>query len=156
MSNTPPVTKVTHHMPHGDLHPHTSHAHQFTTPTHTPHTSATAHDTQIHIHSISSIQAPNMTPAAIDATQTPSNEHGPDPTTLYGYTTLPLPELAPTDLRLFSHNINTLHTLTSAKLGATFDSYETFQPTIIGLQETNKNWSLYDKTEGPLQTIINQ
>ena len=43
-----------------------------------------------------------------------------------------------------------------AKLGATFDSYSAFQPTIIGLQEMNKNWSLYDKTEAPLRTIVNQ
>ena len=63
---------------------------------------------------------------------------------------MPLPELASTNLRLLSHNINTLQMTTSAELGATFDTYEALQPTIIGLQETNKNWSLYDKTEGPL------
>ena len=26
---------------------------------------------------------------------------------------------------------------------------------ILGLQEMNKNWSLYDKTEAPLRTIVN-
>ena len=114
------------------------------------HTSATIHDTQLHMHSTSSIHAPNTTNAAIDATQPLSNEHSPDPTPPYGYTTLLLPELAPIDLHLLSYNINILHTMTSAELGATFNSYEVFQPTIIGLQETNKNWSLYDKTEGPL------
>ena len=73
-----------------------------------------------------------------------------EPSILYGYTTIPLPALAPTDLHLISHNVNTLHMTTTAELGATFDAYEALQPTIIGLQETNKNWSLYDKTEGPL------
>ena len=75
---------------------------------------------------------------------------------MYGYATMPLPELAHTDLRLLSHNINTLQTTTSAEIGATFDAYEALNPTIIGLQETNKNWTIYDKTEGPLRTIINR
>ena len=139
-------------------HTHTYHAHHYTQPTHIPHhTSAPIHNPQLHMQSTSSIHAPNMTNAAINATQPLSNEHSPDPTSPYGHTTLPLLDLAPTDLRLLSHNINTLHTTTSAELSATFDSYKVFQPsTIIGLQETNKNWSLYDKTEGPLQTVINQ
>ena len=46
--------------------------------------------------------------------------------------------------------------MTTAELGAIFDSaYATLNPTIIGLQETNKNWSLYDKTEIPLWNVIN-
>ena len=69
---------------------------------------------------------------------------------------LPLPELASADIWLISHNINTLHTTTSAELGATFDSYNMLQPMILGLQETNKNWSKYDKTEGQLRTIVNR
>ena len=43
-----------------------------------------------------------------------------------------------------------------AELGATFNSYSEFQPMIIKLQETNKNWALYDKTEALLRTIVNQ
>ena len=81
--------------------------------------------------------------------------HSAPSTNLHGYTTNPLPELAPTEIRLISHNINALHTTTQAELGAIFDSYATFQPTVIGLQETNKNWSQYDKTEGPLRDIVN-
>ena len=150
MSTTPPVTEATHHMPHGDLHTHTYHAHHYTQPSHIPYTSATIHATQLHIQSTPSIHALNTTNAVINATQLPSTEHIPDPTPPYSYTTFPLPDLAPTDLCLLSHNINTLHTTTPAELSTTFDSYEVFQPTIIGLQETNKNWSLYDKTEGPL------
>ena len=85
-----------------------------------------------------------------------TSPHSAASTNLYGYTTTPLPELAPTDIRLLSHNINTLHTTTQAELGAIFDSYATFHPTVIGLQETNKNWSQYDKTEGPLRDIVNR
>ena len=41
-----------------------------------------------------------------------------------------------------------------AKLSATFDLYSEFTPMILGLQETNKNWKLYDRTEGPLRDIV--
>ena len=137
-------------MPQGDLHPHTSHVHHYTPTTIIPPTTTTTHTPTTHTPFISSINTPNMTPAITETTPMLSPEPSPDPSPMYGYTTLLLPDLAPTDLQLLSHNINTLHTMTTAELGATFDSYDTFQPTIIGLQETNKNWSLYDKTEGPL------
>ena len=74
----------------------------------------------------------------------------------HGYTPLPLPPIHNTNIHIISHNINTLHTTTTAELSATFDAYYSLQPTIMGLQETNKNWSIYNKTEGPLQTIINR
>jgi hypothetical protein len=54
-----------------------------------------------------------------------------------GYTNLPLPDLIPTDICLLSHNINTLHTTTTAELGITLDLYNELDPTIIGLQECN-------------------
>jgi hypothetical protein len=71
-----------------------------------------------------------------------------------GYTHLPLPPLSPTDIRLLSPNINTLHTITPPELGATLDLYQELDPTIIGLQECNKNWKKYDKTEGPLREAL--
>ena len=55
-----------------------------------------------------------------------------------GYSHLPLSLLANDTIRLLSHNINTLHTTTSAELGATFDLYHQFDPTILGLQECKK------------------
>ena len=72
-----------------------------------------------------------------------------------GYTKLPLPTLLPTDIRILSHNINTLHTTTPAELGATLDLYQELDPTIIGIQECNKNWSKYTTTEGPLRDALN-
>ena len=156
MSNPLAVTEATLHMPHGDLHPHTSHAHHYTPTTQLPHTTTTTNETTTHTPSISSLNAPHMTDTTTNTTPMPSPDPSPKPLTTYSYTTLPLPALAPADLWFISHNINTLHTMTSAELRATFDSYKALQPTIIGLQETNKNWSLYDKTEGPLWTIINQ
>ena len=59
------------------------------------------------------------------------------PTNSNGYTQLPLPSLLPTDIRILSHNINTLHTTTHAKLGATLNLYQELDPTIIGIQECN-------------------
>ena len=132
-------------MPQGDQHIHNTiidHAHNPSNPCHASslpsHTMPTAHSIMI---------PPNNMPTNCPTT-IPSN--------LHGYTTLPLPELTQQDIRIISHNINTLHTTTMAELGATFDSYSKFQPTIIGFQETNKNWNLYDKTEAPLRTIVNQ
>ena len=80
----------------------------------------------------------------------------PTPTHLHnhGYAHLPLPTLRPTDIRLLSHNINTLHTTTQAELSATFELYSEFDPTILGIQECNKNWTIFDKTEGPLRDTI--
>jgi hypothetical protein len=62
------------------------------------------------------------------------------------YTGLPLPTISPTDIRVLSHNINSLPTSSTDKLGATFDLYHHLSPSIIGLQETNKNWNCYDAT----------
>jgi hypothetical protein len=78
------------------------------------------------------------------------------PANTNGYTKLPLPTLLPTDIRILSHNINTLHTTTPAELGATLDLYQELDPTIIGIQECNKNWSKYTTTEGPLRDALNR
>ena len=88
-------------------------------------------------------------------THTPPTQDTPTPanTNNNGYAHLPLPTLRTTDIRLLSHNINTLHTTTQAELGATFDLYQEFDPTIIGIQECNKNWTVYDKTEGRLRDV---
>jgi hypothetical protein len=84
----------------------------------------------------------------------PSNQSSlPTPPTT-GYTHPPLPPLLPTDIRILSHNINTLPTTSPAELGATFDKYQELDPTILCLQECNKNWSQHDKTEGPLRTTV--
>ena len=85
--------------------------------------------------------------------QTPPTQ---TPPTQNGYAHTPLPTLHETDIRLISHNINTLHTTSEAELGTTFDLYKAFNPTIIGLQECNKNWTQYDTTEGPLWNTMNR
>ena len=69
-----------------------------------------------------------------------------------GYTPPPLPTLLPTDIRVLSQNINTLPTSTPAELEATLAIYKKHNPTIIGLQETNKNWSVYEATIGRLRS----
>ena len=142
MSSLQHVTKDCLHMPQGDQSTHTiDHAHNPFNPHHES-TSSSLTTLNAHLPTIYPDDAPTDCPTSI-----PSNSHR--------YTSLPLPELNQQDIRIISHNINTLHTTTTAELGATFDSYSEFQPMIIGLQETNKNWSLYDKTEAPLRTIVN-
>jgi hypothetical protein len=71
-----------------------------------------------------------------------------------GYATLPLPTLCDTDIRLISHNINTLPTTTNIELETTFNDYKAYDPTVIGLQECNRNWNNYTKTELPLRTVL--
>jgi hypothetical protein len=58
--------------------------------------------------------------------------------------------LRPTDIRVLSHNINTLPTTSVAELGAPVDLYHNLSPSIIGMQEPNKNWTCYDSTIGRL------
>jgi hypothetical protein len=73
------------------------------------------------------------------------------------YTSLPLvPTLSPTDIvHVLSHNINSLPTSsTAAELGVTFDLYHHLSPSIIGLQEMNKNWNCYNATIGRLKNCI--
>jgi hypothetical protein len=71
-----------------------------------------------------------------------------------GYMCLPLPTLKPTEIRVFSHNINSLPTTSTAELGASFDMYRNLNPTILGLQETNKNWSKFDLTVGRVKQCV--
>jgi hypothetical protein len=52
--------------------------------------------------------------------------------------------------------MNTLTTSSPAELEATFEIYKKHQPTIIGLQETNKNWNKYDATVGRVRRTINR
>jgi hypothetical protein len=66
----------------------------------------------------------------------------------------PLPPLAPTDIRVLSHNINTIPTSSPAELGVSFDLYRNLNPSIIGLQETNQNWSKHDETTGRVKQCI--
>jgi hypothetical protein len=73
-----------------------------------------------------------------------------------GYACLPLPILKPTEIRVLSHNDNTLPTTSIEELGASFDLYRNLNPTIIGMQETNKNWSKYDPTVGRIKQCIEQ
>ena len=145
MSPLPSVTKDYLHTPPGDSSTHniiTNHAHN---PFHTPHSSTT-------MTSLSHTAQPTIT----DPTDIPNTHPNSNPPRTHGYTPISLPDLRPQEIRIISHNINSLHTTTTAELGATFDSYNAFQPTILGLQETNKNWTLYDKTEAPLRTIVNR
>ena len=109
--------------------------------------------------------ADHMHTPPMNHTHTPTPPHTHHPTTQptdppptntnhHGYTHLPLPTLQQTEIRLISHNINTLQTTNQAELGATFDLYQELDPTIIGIQECNKNWSLYDRTDGPTREVI--
>jgi hypothetical protein len=99
------------------------------------------------------VNTPSPSPHTPPPSPTPPSTT-PSPNDHHGYSHLPLPTLHPTDIRLISHNINTLPTTTQAELGATFDLYQAFDPTIIGIQECNRNWSLYDKTDGPTRDVI--
>jgi hypothetical protein len=90
--------------------------------------------------------------------QEPTQDTKPLPNTpinTNGYAQRPLPSLLPTDIRILSHNINTLHAITPAILSATLDLYQELDPTSIGIQECNKNWSKYTTTEGTLHDALN-
>ena len=132
-------------MPQGD---HSTHTHT-TIINHAHNLFNTRHE------STSPSQTPTAHPTMIFPADMPTKCPTSIPSNIHGYTSLQLPELNQQDIRIISHNTNTLHTTTMAELGAPFDSYSEFQPTIIGLQETNKNWSLNDKIEAPLWTIVN-
>ena len=110
----------------------------------TPITAATSHTPLNDPHHNTPTPPPthHITPPLLTATIT------------NGYAHLPLPTLHQTDVRLISHNINTLHTSTQAELGTTFELYQNFDPTILGIQECNKNWSIYDRTVAPLRDVI--
>jgi len=91
----------------------------------------------------------------------PPHQRTPSPTLTHtaatlenGYATLPLPTLCDTDIRLISHNINTLPTTTNIELETTFVDYKAYDPTVIGLQECNRNWNNYIQTEQPLRTVL--
>ena len=89
----------------------------------TPTTAATAHTpfSDPHHHTLTPPTIHPITPPLLTTT------------TNNGYAHLPLPTLPQTDVRLLSHNINTLHTSTQAKLSATFALYLDFDPTIPGI-----------------------
>jgi hypothetical protein len=115
--------------PREETQPHTSHRNANIIQHHINHTidTITTPTTPIQTQQVT----PNMTPQHTD-----------------GYTRPPLPTLAPTDIRVLSHNINTIPTSSPAELGVSFDLYRNLNPSIIGLQETNQNWSKYDETTG--------
>ena len=110
---------------------------------HTPHGPTHTHSQQHHHNNLPQPQ-PNLNPPTPITTQQ----------TEAGYTSLPLPTLLTTDIRVLSHNINSLPTSSTAELGATFDLYHHLSPSIIGLQETNKNWKCYDATIGRIKQCI--
>jgi hypothetical protein len=101
-----------------------------------------------------------LTHLKVTPTTTPSHpDHQPHHTTTAtinnGYAHLLLPTLHQTDVRLISHNINTLETSTQAELSTTFALYQDFvEPTILGIQECNKNWTIHDRTGAPLRDVI--
>ena len=113
-------------------------------------------------HTPTSLLTPPILPT-MPTTTTPTNNTPPpntnNPTPIQnhidsGYTVLPLPNLLPTDIRVLSHNINSLPTASEAELGASFDLYHQLNPSVIGLQETNKNWTFYDATVGRIRQCL--
>ena len=97
--------------------------------------------------------SPPLPPAALPPTTTPAPT--PQPHTL-GYAHIPLQPPNNDTIRVLSHNINTLQTTTDAELISTFQLYSELDPTIIGIQECNKNWNIPDKTLFPLCKIVNR
>jgi hypothetical protein len=53
--------------------------------------------------------------------------------------TPPPPTLAPTKIRILSHNVNTLPTTSPAELDISFDLYCNLNPLIMEIQEMNPN-----------------
>jgi hypothetical protein len=142
-----------------------------------PHTSTTNSPTYNHMNQAQTNHLPTTAqtnshplfthPTPLTDNDTPPNSHTPNspptpppPTPTQnlqaGYTALPLPILQPTEIRVLSHNINTLPTSSPAELGASFDLYRQLNPSIIGLQETNKNWKKYDATVGRVKQCIDR
>jgi hypothetical protein len=60
------------------------------------------------------------------------------------------------EIRVFSHNIDSLPTTSTEELGASFDMHQNLNTTILGLQETNKNWSKFDPTVGRVKQCVEQ
>jgi len=81
--------------------------------------------------------------------RTPIEEHA------HIYTQLPLPPLPSTHIRILFNNTNGLKTEDQGTLESTLESYLTYEPTILGLIETQRNWHNYNKTTAPLRTTLN-
>jgi hypothetical protein len=120
-------------------------------------TRAPRDETQLHTpHCLTHIttQVTETTTPHTTPTQTPHVTLDNTPQHNNGYTRPPLPMLAPTDIHVLLHNINTIPTLSPAELGASFNLYHNLNPSIIGLQETNQNWSKYDETTGQVKQCM--
>jgi len=72
------------------------------------------------------------------------------------YTTLPLPPLPPSNIQILFNNKNGLKTDDQGILEATMQSYLAYEPTILGIIETQRNWQNYEKTTAPLRTTLNR
>lgn len=71
------------------------------------------------------------------------------------YTELPLQEPDPESIRIVFNNVNSLPTQNQGQLAATLRKYIDLQADVIGLAETNRNWTRVDDTVNPIKHTMN-
>ena len=71
------------------------------------------------------------------------------------YSKYPLLPQQKNHIRLIFNNMNSLQTKSLPELMATIKQYLSYEPTVLGIIETNRNWARPDQTTKPLQTTMN-
>ena len=105
---------------------------------------------------VAAVEPPSHTPIQQQCTLSP------DPTlqSLQETTEQPrytdsLPPLKKNHIRIIYNNTNSLKTECNAELQSMITEYLDYEPTILGIIETNWNWSQMEKTTKPLQQAAN-
>ena len=111
----------------------------------------------------------NLIATHLDHTTTTSTTHSPmnvetnpTPTTTNNYepeespySKYHLPPRQQNHICLIFNNMNSLHTKSLAELMAKVKQYLSYEPTVLRIIETNRNWAHSDQTTKPLQTTLN-
>ena len=104
-----------------------------------------------HTDTTSTTPTPPMTAETTTAPAT-THTYKPDESP---YSKYPLTPRQKNHIRLIFNNMNSLQTKSPAELTAKVKPYQSYEPTVLGLIEMNRNWACTDQTTKPLQTTLN-
>ena len=117
-----------------------------------PHGQFTSQPPQMpHTDTTSTTPTPPMT---AETTTPPTTTHTYEPDKS-PYSKYPLPPRQKNHIRIIFNNTNSLQTESPAELTAKIKQYQSYEPTVLGLIEMNRNWARIDQTTKPLQTTLN-
>lgn len=90
-----------------------------------------------------------------DPTEPTTTDPNEQDTNESSYTHYPPPPRQKNHARFIWNNTNSLQTESQPELEHKLTQYQSYDPTVIGIIEPNRNWSVSDKTIKPLQTTMN-